>query len=125
MSTPVQQVTVSLVLVLEGNAAAITEAKLADLYDETIPNTSYARCVELAGLDDPAATTQLHSWVKNNVRAVIFHSGTVTSLKLGNSGLVGLTSDLDGTGTKTTRALVDTAIAPITLDALRLQGIIP
>jgi hypothetical protein len=44
---------------------------------------------------------------------------------MGSSGKAGLTSDVDGTGTKKLDVLVATALAPITLADLRAKGLIP
>jgi hypothetical protein len=125
-----QPISVSVVVVLDDNTVAITEARQGTLYKEK-PGMGYDQCVRLDGLDDPsgamtsAGHIALREWVEKNAELVIIHSANPASLNLGTTGLVGLTSTLFGTGTKTRRALTDNPLKPLTVADLRLAGLIP
>jgi len=123
-------VSVSVVVVMDDKTVAITEARQGILYPEQ-PGKGYAQCVRLDNLDEPAGATTsaglrpLREWVEKHAELVIIHTDDPDSLNLGEPRIVGLTSTLLGTGTKTRRALTDKPLQQLTVADLRAAGLIP
>jgi len=122
-----QYVLVSLEFTHEDQSKSRTEATKVALYDETDPNAGYKRCVRWPDLVSPTGEKdadnhlKLRSWVYKFVTGA-FLDGDPKALDLGKSGKVGLTSDADGTGTKTLEVLTDAAVPQITLAQLKQMG---
>lgn len=121
-------ISVAFVLELTGGDKAVTVPRKAELYNEEAPEPGgHTRCVavsDICGAPDADGKVHPFPWVADQLKTVIVYSDAPASLKLGDSGLVGLTTEVKGPWTKPYKVLAADAIAPFTVEGLRKAGLI-